>query len=178
MRIPPRLLPSRSGKFLCLFWHVENRYEIIHNSSITSAAKKSIKDEGPEYSPAVDNGFNVLSFAWVGDEDVFALLYPPEMTKSDSGSFSAKKKTKNTPKVDFDEDEEDAQIDPSKFKPRVELKELIGVNKDAVGFGSSVAAAMATFLGTLSLRGRHSPTCLFGGPVLFVGSLSQDKEFS
>ena len=33
VRMPPRLLPSPSGNFLCLFWHTENRYEIIHHSS-------------------------------------------------------------------------------------------------------------------------------------------------
>ena len=177
VRISPRLLPSPSGNFLCLFWHSENRYEIIHNSSITSAARKSTRDDGPEYSPAVDTGGNVLSFAWVGDEDVFALLYPPELIKNDSGAVPLKKK--NKARLDKeDDDEDDGPIDPSKYKPRVELKVLVGVNKDAVEFSSSVAAATATFLGTLSLRGRHPPTCLFGGPVLCVGSLSQDKESS
>ncbi len=178
VRMPPRLLPSPSGNFLCLFWHTENRYEIIHSSSITSAARKSTLDEGPEYSPAVDTGSNALSFAWVGDGDVFALLYPPELSKNDSGTFS-KKKSKSTPKADVEDDDEDnAPIDPSKYKPRVELKVLVGVNKDAVEYSISVAAATARSLGTLSLRGRHSPTCLFGGPVLCVGSLSQDKESS
>ena len=176
-RIPPRMLPSPSGNFLCLFWHSENRYEIIHNSSITNAERKSTRDNGPAYSPAVDSGCNVLSFAWIGDQDIFALLYPPEFCKGDSGSYETKVKVR-TLALDEKEDEEDLPIDPSKLKPRVELKVLVGVNKDAVELSSSVAAATATFLGTLALRGRHSPTCLFGGPVLCVASLSQDKDSS
>ncbi len=183
IRMPPRLLPSPSGNFLCLFWHTENRYEIIHNSSITNAARKSTRDQGPEYSPAVDVGNNVLSFAWVGDEDIFALLFPPELNKNDAVTLASKKKNRNMSSItqigDIDEnDEDDAPIDPAKFKPRVELKILVGVNKDAVEFSVSVAAATATFLGTLSLRGRHPPTTLFGGPVLCVGCLSQDKDSS
>lgn len=180
VRMPPRLLPSPSGKFLCLFWHTENRYEIIHNSSITIASRKPKRDDGPEYSPAVDVGDNVLSFAWVGDEDVFALLFPPEMNKNDSGTVPSKKKNRNSlSTIDKDVDDEDkAPIDPDMFKPRVELKVLVGVNKDAVEFSGSLAAATGTFLGTLALRGRHKPTQLFGGPVLCVGSLSQDKESS
>ena len=109
---------------------------------------------------------------------MFALLYPPELTKVEVGSsIPSKKKMKNIPKVDLEDGEEDP-IDPSKYKPSVELKILVGVNKDAIEFGGSVAAATATFLGTLSLRGRHSPTCLFGGPVLCVESLSKDKKSS
>ena len=172
MRIPPRLLPSPSGNFLCLFWHSENRYEIIHHSSISNASKKAAsRDRDSEYSPAVDFGTNVLSFAWVGDEDIFALLCPPEMSRSDSGTPSSKKKVN-------DDDDNDDILDPAKFKPRVELKVLVGVIKDAVEFSSSVAAATATSLGTLPLRGRHPPNTLFGGPVLCVGSVSQDKKSS
>jgi len=180
VRIPPRLLPSPSGNFLCLFWHAENRYEIVHNSSITNAARKSNRDEGPEYTPAVDTGSNVLSFAWVGDEDVFALLHPPELIKTDTSNSSSKslKKQRITPKVGEEGEDENALIDPSKYKPSVELKVLVGVNKDAVELNLSVAPATARVLGTLPLRGRHSPTCLFGGPVLCVGSLLQDKESS
>jgi hypothetical protein len=176
IRMPPRLLPSPSGNFLCLFWHTENRYEIIHNSSITNAARKSTRDQGPEYSPAVDTGSNVLSFAWIGDgdEDIFALLYPPELTKSDTGIVS--KKQKNKIGKDDGEDDKNAIIDPLKFKPSVELKILVGVHKDAVAFSSSAAAATATSLGTLTLRGRHPPTRLFGGPYLCVSTLSQDKQ--
>ena len=38
----------------------------------------SSSNKSMEYPPAVDTGSEVSSFAWVGDEDVFALLHPPE----------------------------------------------------------------------------------------------------
>jgi hypothetical protein len=82
VRMPPRILPSPSGNFLCLFWHQENRYEILHMNSLTDSLRKSHKEtDASRLSPAVDTGFDVLSFAWVGDEDIFALLYPPELSK-------------------------------------------------------------------------------------------------
>jgi len=189
VRVPPRLLPSPSGKFLCLFWHKENRYEILHMDSITSAIKrpssKSINRETnmSGFSPAVDTGFDVLSFAWVGDDDVFALLYPPELKKDENNTIVKIQTTVDVlgTRVSTGQQNDEADnivYDPSKFKPRVELKVLVGVNADATEFSGSIAAATATFLGTMMLRGRHAPTCLFGGPVLCVASFSQDKDTS
>ena len=58
----------------------------------------------------------------------------------------------------------------------MELKVLIGINADAAEISGSVAAATSIRLGDITLRGgvRHPPTVLFGGPVLCVGSLTQD----
>ena len=185
VRLPPRLLLSPSGKFLCLFWYYENRYEILHMGSLVDAIRKPNRDgNAPAFSPAVDTGYDVLSFAWVGNEDSFALLCPPELVKVKENNSNVVKKRAtidglSNMKPDQD-DEIDVNIayDPAKFKPRVELKVLVGVNADASEFSSSIAAATATFLGSISLRGRHAPTCLFGGPVLCVGSYTQDKDTS
>jgi len=190
VRVPPRLLPSPSGKFLCLFWHKENRYEILYMDSLTSAIKRPLSKHSfrdvhiSGFSPAVDTGFDVLSFAWVGDDDVFALLYPPEL-KKDQNNVIVKIQTtvdvlgtRSSSTGQENYEDENVVYDPDKFKPRVELKVLVGVNADAVELSGSIAAATATFLGTIMLRGRHAPTCLFGGPVLCVGSFSQDKATS
>ena len=190
IRLPPKLIPSPSGKFLCLFWSAESRYEILHVDSMTSAARKTNRNS-QEYTPAIEIGLDILSFAWVGDEDVFAVLYPPELNKADyqeniSGP-GKKEKTYKKRQVsvgigdivhDNGEVEENLRIDPSKFKPRVDLKVLVGVNEDAASFSGSIAAATASKLGTLTLRGRHSPIRLFGGPILCVGSISRDKDSS
>ena len=189
VRVPPRLLPSPSGKFLCLFWHKENRYEILHMDSITSAIKRpSSKNINRDtnmsgFSPAIDTGFDVLSFAWVGADDVFALLYPPELKKDQDNTIVKIQTTVDVlgARASTGQENDDAEnivYDPAKFKPRVELKVLVGVNADATEFSGSIAAATATFLGTMILRGRHAPTCLFGGPVLCVASFSQDKDTS
>ena len=184
VRIPPRLLLSPSGKYLCLFWHAENRYEILHMGSLADTIRKPNRDTKTSgFSPAVDSGCDVLSFAWVGNQDSFALLCPPEMIKDDNtkkvkmrssvGVLGGMNTVLNENKVD-----DNIHYDPAKFKPRVELKVLVGVNADAVEFSVSIAAATAIFLGSISLRGRHAPTCLFGGPILCVGSFTQDKDTS
>ena len=77
----PRLLHSPSGNYICLYWHLENRYEILHVGTLIKTARSSsdarqMSTEG-QMSALVDAGTNVLSFAWVGDEDVFSLLHPP-----------------------------------------------------------------------------------------------------
>lgn len=181
VRLPPRLLLSPSGKFLCLFWHYENRYEILHMGSLTDAIRKPNRDGNASgFSPAVDTGFDILSFAWVGNEDSFALLCPPELVKEDNAKIVKMRTTIDVlGTLNAKQDGEvDANVahDPAKFKPRVELKVLVGVNADANEFSVSIAAATATFLGSISLRGRHAPTCLIGGPVLCVGSFMQDKD--
>ena len=181
VRIPPRMLPSPSGNFLCLFWHQENRYEILHMDRIADAVRKSQRDtDVSRLSPAVDTGFDVLSFAWIGDDDVFALLCPPELTKDTNNQIKRAKPVLNglgSPRlVTQDEGGSTVANDPAKFKPNVELKMLVGVNADASEFSSSLAAATAKSLGTITLRGRHAPSCLFGGPMLCVRGLLQDED--
>ena len=55
--------------------------------SLTSAIKRpwnkhiTLDTHMSGFLPAVDTGFDMLLFAWVGDDDVFALLYPLKFTK-------------------------------------------------------------------------------------------------
>jgi len=163
VRIPPRILPSPSRKFVCLFWHSESRYEILHTGSIFNAAKGIIGNDAEKYSQtAVDSQNDVKSFAWVDDSDVFAILHPPKVDIPDSAS------------------NEENDLVNMKPESRIELKVLVGVNADAMKMsGCSIAAATAkTIIHSLQLRGRHPPTILFGGPILCVGSRSKDGETS
>ena len=183
---------------------------MLHLGSMVSTEGKGSSDRrssgtaktSSAFTAMVDTGTNVLSFAWVGDKDVFALLHPPEFEKMENGEVklaspspmepTGKKslgkgiKSKFKSKVlspqdthsNKDDDEVNPITDPWKFQPRVELKVLIGTNADAAEISGSIAAATATILGNISLRGgnRHPPTALFGGPVLCVGSLSKNHE--
>jgi hypothetical protein len=209
VRLPPRFLPSPSGNFLCLFWQDESQYEILHLPSI-------LRRNDGSYSSAVSSGSNVISFAWVGDDDVFALLYPSVDVRTDSlpsgadstwstttastkdssvapsagksGGARGLRKSFNfineksrkpiassstasfiatTPKEEY-------VNDSSRNTPRVELKVLVPVSANAAEIGGSVAAATATILGDITLRGgnQSQPTTLYGGPVLCVASKS------
>jgi hypothetical protein len=68
--------------------------------------------------------------------------------------------------------------DSSRNAPRVELKVLVPVSANAAEISGSIAAATATILGDVTLRGgnRSQPTALFGGPVLCVASKSTDSS--
>ena len=70
IRLPPRLLVSPSRNYLCLFWHGESMYEILHIPSLL----KYQKDSG-QYPPPVEFGFEVVAFAWVNDNDTYAILH-------------------------------------------------------------------------------------------------------
>ena len=53
----------------------EMRYEVLHLSSLLERVTSRTQTGN---SPVVASGNGVSSFAWVGDEDVFSLLYHPE----------------------------------------------------------------------------------------------------
>ena len=94
VRLPPRFLPSPSGNFLCLYWPDERRYEILHLATLlrraTTNSSNSTSDTTVQTSPAVASGHQVLSFAWVGDDDAFCLLHPPlESRGGDDGAASS-----------------------------------------------------------------------------------------
>eukprot|EP00549_Striatella_unipunctata_P025541 CAMPEP_0118724678 /NCGR_PEP_ID=MMETSP0800-20121206/32723_1 /TAXON_ID=210618 ORGANISM="Striatella unipunctata, Strain CCMP2910" /NCGR_SAMPLE_ID=MMETSP0800 /ASSEMBLY_ACC=CAM_ASM_000638 /LENGTH=573 /DNA_ID=CAMNT_0006633303 /DNA_START=147 /DNA_END=1869 /DNA_ORIENTATION=- len=141
------------------------------------------------YSPAVDNGNNIISVAWVGDEDVFAILHAPKTqdlsspqttlavggpTIPGSGGKKFPLQIKVSSKSKEDEGAAPVSGNDKPGLPRVELKGLVGVSAGASQITGSVAAATATLLGDLTLRGRGLPTDLFGGPVLCVASRQGD----
>eukprot|EP00804_Cyclotella_cryptica_P010807 CCRYP_008754-RA/>CCRYP_008754-RA protein AED:0.01 eAED:0.01 QI:141/1/1/1/0/0/2/128/1373 len=202
----PRLIPSPSGRYLCLFWEAEMRYEILHARSLlaketNSSAGTSIPldGRGPGVSPSVDSGSQVLSFAWIGDDDRFAILHyvelksggvavlgqssPARGTNFSPPSVDSRRKVlsriiapPNTDTRPEENNKPSSSPEMGPIRPHVELKKLAEVEVDAVELaaGASVAAATTVNLGRLTIRGgdRSVPTVLFGGPALCVGCIS------
>jgi hypothetical protein len=75
VRLPPLFLPSPSCNHLCCFWKEEMRYEVLH---IPTMLDRVTSRGQTKQSPLVASGEGISSFAWVGDDDVFSLLYHPE----------------------------------------------------------------------------------------------------
>lgn len=150
---PPRLIPSPSGRYLCLFSETNRKYDILHAGSLLVRETGDGRG-GQGFSPSVDSGGNVSSFAWIGDDDQFAVLRQAVIS--------------NDPDVE--------SVDPNtstKGLPTVELFKLAEVAVDAAelaGGASSVAAATTVSIGRLTVRGgdRNVPQVLFGGPALCV----------
>lgn len=161
MKCPPRLIPSPSGRYLCLFWPSKLRFEILHAGSLL--AREQTSNQGPfsaSLTPSVDSGSNVLSFAWVGDDDNFAILQQNRdvLTSNDGASCEPVSGTKH------------------RGRNNVQLFKLAEVKVDAVELaaGASVAAATTVSLGSLTVRGGDHvvPNALFGGPTLCICCLS------
>ena len=66
-------MPSPSGLFVSLFWPLEFRYEILHTSSLMQKVGQR-SGQVTQRSPVVASGDGVVDFAWVGDDDVYAIL--------------------------------------------------------------------------------------------------------
>jgi hypothetical protein len=79
-RLPPSFLPSPSGLYLCLFWGEEMRYEVLHIPSVLQRVSQRGNDAA-QYSALVARGAGVCSFAWVGENDVYAIIHSPDMDK-------------------------------------------------------------------------------------------------
>ena len=160
---PPRLIPSPSGRYLCLLWEGKRKYDILHAGSLL--VRETGDGRGQGVSPSVDSGDNVISFAWIGDDDQFAVLRKIE--------------------VDYGQDGEstDPHALDKKSRPRVELFKLAEVEVDAAELagGAGVAAATTVSIGSLTVRGgdRVVPQVLFGGPALCIGcSMTSDNSIS
>jgi hypothetical protein len=78
VRLPPCFLPSPSRNYLCCFWKEEMRYEILSVASMMERVTNRTANLMTGNSPLVASGNGVASFSWVGDDDVFCLLYDPE----------------------------------------------------------------------------------------------------
>lgn len=81
VRSPPKFLKSPSGKFVCCLWTEEMRYEVLKVSVLLESVTDRNRN-GRGKSPLVASGTGVASFAWVGDDDVFCLLYDPEQDEA------------------------------------------------------------------------------------------------
>ncbi len=175
MKSPPRLIPSPSGRYLCLYWEGEERYEILHAGSLL--AREQVSNLGPatpsdgrgqRVTPSVDSGNNVSSFAWMGNDDNFAILRQlesfPIFSDGNDGGLSGQSNPIPYPSSG------------KQMRPKVELFKLAEVTIDAVELvaGASIAAATSVSLGSLTVRGgdRVIPNALFGGPSLCVCCVS------
>eukprot|EP00984_Skeletonema_dohrnii_P024822 scaffold13966_cov110-Skeletonema_dohrnii-CCMP3373.AAC.7 len=151
---PPRLIPSPSGRYLCLLWEGKQTYDILHAGSLLVRETGDIRGQG--VSPSCDSGDNVLSFAWIGDDDQFAVLRQVEIDYGLDGEVAA-----------------DSDTTDKKSRPRVELFKLAEVEVGApeLAGGAGVAAATTVSVGSLTVRGgdRVVPQVLFGGPALCIG---------
>ena len=187
----PRLIPSPSGRYLCLFWEGEMRYEILHARSLLTKEANTAAGLTSRIDPSVDMGSQVLSFAWIGDDDRFAILIYPDifLTQPSTGQASPARGESAPSPPSFDarrkvfgriispsDGKSDSQNAKVQIRPHVELKKLAEAQIDAVELaaGAGVAAATTVNLGRLSIRGgdRSIPTVLFGGPALCVGCIS------
>ena len=79
-RLPPCFLPSPSGIYLCLYWNEEMRYEVLHVPTVMQRVSQRSKD-APSSSASVASGTGISSFAWVGENDVFAVINFPDAEK-------------------------------------------------------------------------------------------------
>ena len=77
VRSPPQFLKSPSGKYVCCLWTEEMRYEVLKVSILLESVTDRNRN-GRGKSPLVASGTGVVSFAWIGDGDVFSVLYDPE----------------------------------------------------------------------------------------------------
>lgn len=242
------LIHSPSGTFVTLLWHAEYKYEILHIPSLLQRVGqvRGMNKAPDTRSACVASDVGVTDFAWVGDQDIFAVLHVPgwhdlaaeltppedEVTQSSGGiavlgasvknvaqtatlaatsiKTIATNKTvnKGLQKASFgllgrkkkkgkDQNDDDASelfsnastlgsmsvstsvTTEAKAKKRyVELRQLIGVDPQAVELSHSVAPATSSTIGELSIRGgkRNIPIALFGGPVLCVGTRSEDNH--
>ena len=186
----PKLIPSPSGRYICLFWENEMKYEILHAGSLLT--KEPINADGTSnpIDPSVDSGRQVLSFAWIGDDDRFAIIQYVDLSPSKVSVQSSPARTEQLPPPLLDTRRklfsrlisEGNNAETSRIKSHVELKVLAEAQTDAVELaaGAGVAAATIVNLGRLPIRGgdRSVPTALFGGPALCVGCVSISSRSS
>ncbi|KAL7544948.1 hypothetical protein ACHAWF_008317 [Thalassiosira exigua] len=178
---PPQLISSPSGRYLCLYWEGRRSYEILHAGSLLARERDnlgtgSVSDShGQRVTPSVDSGNNVRSFAWVGDDDNFAIIRQHLESRTDGNGPDDDMAWGGT--STFSVPAHDKQA-----KSQVELFKLAEVIVDAVELaaGATVAAATSVSLGSLTVRGgdRVIPNALFGGPALCVSCASISNDSS
>lgn len=78
-RMAPRFLTSPSGLYLAVIWPSEFRYEILHIPSLLQKVGNRGASHGqPSRTPIVANGIEASGFAWVGDDDLYAVIRDKE----------------------------------------------------------------------------------------------------
>jgi hypothetical protein len=182
VRLPPKMFLSPSGNFVSLFWVSELQYEILHVKSLLG----TFQVNGTRAPPLIELGTGIQSFAWVGSDDVFAILRtqaasmaasamakPPAPSTNKSGLRFGSKKLKLPSSSKSQAQQQTAASsdvtddDEIPKEGAVEMRLLVTVNVAAAV--TSCAAATGRSIGKLPLRGGQ-PLHLFGGPVLCVAS--------
>ena len=91
-RYTPILLPSPSGNYICFFHHCEYRYEIYTISSLIQQVGQARATAGKNSNTGigsadvlqhrnlmVTSGTGICDFAWISDDDVFAILHASDL---------------------------------------------------------------------------------------------------
>lgn len=148
VRLPPLFLQSPSRTFLCVFWKEEMRYEVLHIPTmldrVSSGGQTAAK-------PLVASGNGVASFAWIGDRDLFSLLYNPEQDLALKVGIDL-----SAPQATLGKELANAAIkvtDVTKLRELKNLKEIMSLNA-VTGAGKSVvstAGKLQTFKGIQEL---------------------------
>ena len=164
VRLPPRFLPSPSGKFVCCLWTEEMRYEILNVSDLLETVTDRKRHHGDK-NPVIAGGTGVTSFAWIGDFDVFCLLYDPEQDlalkaginlgapeesrrNTDHDVFSADKMIKNLGKMKtYKKGVKNVVGTAGKLKSIEGLRDL---GKDTGKFGKGALTGMTKLTGMVS----------------------------
>eukprot|EP00980_Cylindrotheca_fusiformis_P022390 scaffold9268_cov133-Cylindrotheca_fusiformis.AAC.1 len=169
VRLPPLFLQSPSRNYLCVFWREEMRYEILHIATmldrISSGGQTANK-------PLVASGNGVASFAWIGDSDMYSLLYNPEQDLALKVGIDL-----SAPHATLGKELANAAIkvtDVTKLRELRNLKEIMSLNA-VTGAGKSVvntAGKLQTFKGIQELGTGTGKAAL----KLGKGSMSLTKK--
>jgi hypothetical protein len=79
-RLAPVLLASPTGVYVCAFWPCEFRYEVLHVPSLLQQVGqlRAANTSTQRRNPVVASGIGICDYAWVSDDDVFAVLHAQE----------------------------------------------------------------------------------------------------
>ena len=80
-RLAPSFFPSPSGLYVCLYWPFEFRYEILHVPSVLQKVGQR-GTGGPGRNPCVASGSGIIGFAWLGDEDDYAVIHADDLMEA------------------------------------------------------------------------------------------------
>jgi hypothetical protein len=170
VRLPPLFLPSPSRNYVCVFWKEEMRYEVLH--ILTILDRVSSGSQTASTTPLVASGNGVSSFAWVGDSDLFSLLYNPEQDLALKVGIDL-----SAPQATLGKEFANAALkvtDVTKLRELKNLKEIMSMNA-VTGAGKSVvstAGKLQTFKGIQELGTGTGKAAL----KLGKGSMSLTKK--
>ncbi|KAL3923138.1 MAG: hypothetical protein SGILL_001830 [Bacillariaceae sp.] len=129
VRLPPCFLQSPSKNFVCCFWKEEMRYEVLSISTVMERVTNRNPNMMAATSPVVASGNGITSFAWVGDDDLYSLLYDPEQDLALKVG------------IDLSTGDVGKDFDISKMKEIKKLKELARLKTYKKGVKSVVGTA-------------------------------------